>query len=179
MGVGGAFIMPSTLSILINVFPAQERPKAIAAWAATAGLGIAIGPVTGGWLLEHGNWSLVFLVNLPFVAAALVAGRWLVPESRDPAQSALDPIGALLSIAGLSALLFGIIEAPEQGWTTAIVLARLRRVAGSCWPPSRVHELRTRTPMLDMRLFRNPRFSAASARRSRCCSSRCSGSCSS
>ena len=162
MGVGGAFIMPSTLSILINVFPAHERPKAIAAWAATAGLGIAIGPVTGGWLLEHGSWSLVFLVNLPFVAAALLAGRWLVPESRDPAQSALDPVGALLSIAGLSTLLFGIIEAPEQGWTHGTVLAAFA-ASGVLLAAFGVHELRTRTPMLDIRLFRNARFSAASA----------------
>jgi EmrB/QacA subfamily drug resistance transporter len=161
MGVGGALIMPSTLSILINVFPAQERAKAIAAWAAVAGLGIAIGPVAGGWLLEHGDWNLVFLVNLPFVVATLVAGRWLVPESRDPAQSALDPLGALLSTAGLSALLYGIIEAPEQGWTHPVVLGALA-AAALLLAAFAAHELRTRTPMLDMRLFRNPRFSAAS-----------------
>jgi len=162
MGVGGAFIMPSTLSILINVFPAEERAKAIGAWAAVAGLGVAIGPVTGGWLLENGDWNLVFLVNLPFVAAALLAGRWLVPESTDPAQSALDPLGAVLSIAGLSAVLYGIIEAPEKGWTQGTVLAGF--VAGAVLLAAfALHELRTRTPMLDVRLFRNPRFSAASA----------------
>jgi EmrB/QacA subfamily drug resistance transporter len=161
MGVGGALIMPSTLSILINVFPAQERAKAIAAWAAVAGLGIAIGPVAGGWLLEHGDWNLVFLVNLPFVAATLVAGRWLVPESRDPKQSALDPLGALLSTAGLSTLLYGIIEAPEQGWTHGTVLAAFA-AAAVLLVAFGVHELRTRTPMLDVRLFRNARFSAAS-----------------
>jgi MFS family permease len=84
MGVGGAFIMPSTLSIITAVFPPDERPKAIGAWAAVSGLGIAIGPVAGGWLIEHASWHAIFLVNLPFVAAALVAGRWLVPESKDP-----------------------------------------------------------------------------------------------
>jgi MFS family permease len=74
MGVGGAFIMPSTLSILTATFPAHERAKAIGAWAAVSGLGIAIGPVAGGWIVEHADWSWIFLVNLPFVVAALIAG---------------------------------------------------------------------------------------------------------
>ena len=85
MGVGGAFIMPSTLSILTATFPAAERAKAIGIWAAVSGLGIAIGPVAGGWLVEHADWSWIFLVNIPFVVAALLARRSLVPESRDPA----------------------------------------------------------------------------------------------
>src|SRR5688572_12050950 len=104
MGVGGALIMPSTLSILTNVFPAEERPKAIGIWAAVAGIGIAIGPVGGGWLIERFDWSAVFLVNLPIVAAALAAIPALVPESRDPEQSRLDPVGAVLSMVGLGAL---------------------------------------------------------------------------
>ncbi|HZB74796.1 MAG TPA: MFS transporter, partial [Solirubrobacteraceae bacterium] len=97
MGVGGAFIMPSTLSILTAVFPASERAKAIGIWAAMAGLGIVIGPVTGGWLVEHGDWSLIFLVNVPIVIVALIAGRWLVPESSDPAKPRLDAGGFALS----------------------------------------------------------------------------------
>ena len=122
MGIGGAFIMPSTLSILTNVFPAHERGKAIGIWAAVSGLGIVIGPVTGGWLVEHGDWSLVFLVNLPFVLAALVAGRFLVPESRDPAAPRLDVGGFLLSSLGLGALVASIIEAPDRGWTSPLIL---------------------------------------------------------
>jgi EmrB/QacA subfamily drug resistance transporter len=161
MGAGGALIMPSTLSILIHVFPAHERAKAIAAWAAVAGLGIAIGPVAGGWLLEHGDWNLVFLVNLPFVAVALLAGRRLVPESRDPAQSSLDPLGALLSTAGLSALLYAIIDAPARGWTDGVVLAAFAAAvvalaAFVAW------ERRAPSPMVDLALLADPRFSAAS-----------------
>ena len=90
MGVGGAFIMPSTLSILTATFPAHERAKAIGAWAAVSGLGIAIGPVAGGWIVEHAHWSWIFLVNIPFVIAALLAQRPLVPESSDPAAPRLD-----------------------------------------------------------------------------------------
>src|ERR687888_488965 len=109
MGVGGAFIMPSTLSILTAVFPAAERGRAIGIWAAVAGLGIVIGPVTGGWLVEHGDWSLVFLVNLPFVAGALLAIPRLVPESFDPALPRLDGGGFALSSLGLGALVWAII----------------------------------------------------------------------
>ena len=116
MGIGGALIMPSTLSILTNVFPAEERPKAIGIWAAVAGLGIAIGPVGGGWLIEHFDWSSVFLVNLPIVALALAAAPALVPESRDPKKSRLDPLGAVLSTVGLGALTWAIIEG-QHGWT--------------------------------------------------------------
>src|SRR4051794_34837520 len=122
MGMGGAFIMPSTLSIITAVFPAHERPKAIGAWAAVSGIGIAIGPVAGGWLIEHASWNAIFLVNLPFVVAALVAGRWLVPESKDPAAPRLDLAGFALSIAGLTTLVWAIIEAPARGWTDGTIL---------------------------------------------------------
>ena len=90
MGIGGAFIMPSTLSILTATFPAHERGKAIGIWAGFSGIGIAIGPVTGGWLIEHADWSWIFLVNVPVVVLALVAGRFLVPESRDESAPRLD-----------------------------------------------------------------------------------------
>src|SRR3954452_6798414 len=117
MGVGGAFIMPSTLSILTATFPAHERGRAIGIWAGVSGLGIAIGPLTGGWLVEHADWSSIFLVNLPIVVVALAAGRFLVPESRDETAPLLDVAGFALSFAGLSALVWGLIEAPERGWT--------------------------------------------------------------
>ncbi len=162
MGIGGAFIMPSTLSIITAVFPAHERPKAIGIWAGVSGLGIAIGPVAGGWLIEHATWNAVFLVNLPFVVAALVAGRWLVPESKDPAAPRLDIPGFALSIAGLTALVWAIIEAPSRGWTNPTILATFG-ISAALLGAFLAWELRTREPMLDIRLFRNPRFSGASA----------------
>src|SRR4051812_30289372 len=106
MGVGGAFIMPSTLSILTATFPAHERGKAIGIWAGCSGIGIAIGPVAGGWLIEHADWSWIFLVNVPVVVLALIAGRFLVPESRDPSAPALDVRGFALSFVALSSLVW-------------------------------------------------------------------------
>src|SRR4051794_1057581 len=123
MGVGGAFIMPSTLSILTNVFSGSERAKAIGIWTGVAGLGVAIGPVAGGWLIEHLDWSAVFLVNLPIVVAALAFGRVLVPESSDPAAPRLDVGGFALSTAGLVALVWAIIEGPSRGWSSPAILA--------------------------------------------------------
>ncbi len=106
MGFGAAFVMPATLSILTNVFPPHERGKAIAIWAGISGGGAAIGPVASGFLLEHFSWGSIFLVNVPIIAVALVAGYILLPKSKDPDPGRLDPLGALLSIAGLSA--FGV-----------------------------------------------------------------------
>ena len=126
MGLAAAFVMPATLSILTNVFPPDERPKAIAVWAGIAGGGAAIGPVASGFLLEHFWWGSVFLVNVPVIILALVAGRILIPTSRDPEQPPLDIPGALLSIVGLSALVYGIIEGPQHGWTSPESLGHLR-----------------------------------------------------
>jgi EmrB/QacA subfamily drug resistance transporter len=161
MGVGGALIMPSTLSIITNAFPPNERGRAIGVWAGVAGLGIVLGPVIGGWLLEHFWWGSVFLVNVPVVAVAMLAGWPLVPESRDPRATPLDPVGAGLSIAALVTLVYGIIEAPAEGWTDPLILgsfgaAALLSVAFIWW------ELRVEHPMLRMEFFRNPRFSVAS-----------------
>ena len=122
MGVGAAAIMPATLSILMNIFPEDERPKAIAAWAAVSGLGVALGPIIGGLLLEEFSWGSVFLVNIPIVIGALFFAKVLVPESRDPEAPRIDVVGAVLSIVGLTTVVWGLIEASEQGWTDPTIL---------------------------------------------------------
>jgi EmrB/QacA subfamily drug resistance transporter len=126
-----------------------------------SGLGIAAGPVTGGWLLEHYSWNSIFLVNLPIIALALVGIAALVPESRDPAKPRLDLIGAGLSIAGLSAIVWGLIEAPDRGWGSSAILAAF--AAGAAIMAVFVAwERRIDHPMLEVDVFRNLRFSAAS-----------------
>jgi EmrB/QacA subfamily drug resistance transporter len=163
MGVGGALIMPSTLSILTNVFRnPKERGRAIAIWAGFSGIAVALGPMTGGFLLEHFSWQSVFWVNVPVAATALILGAFIIPKSRDPRQRRLDPLGAVLSIAGLATLLFGIIEGPSKGWSStevviAFAIAVVTLTAFVLW------ERHTDSPMLDMSLFKNPRFTAASS----------------
>ncbi len=162
MGVGAAAIMPTTLSVLTNIFPDDERPKAIAIWAAVAGIGIAVGPITGGWLIEHVDWPGIFLINIPAALACLVGAALLVPESRDPEPKRLDIVGAGLSVAGLTALVWALIEAPERGWTDPLILAAF--AAGAAIAAAFVAwERRVEQPMLEVRVFRNLRFSAASA----------------
>ena len=162
MGIGGAFIMPSTLSILTNVFtdPA-ERGKAIGVWAGVSAIGIGVGPVAGGFLLTHFWWGSVFLVNVPVVIVGLVLGYFLVPESKDPSTPHLDPVGAVLSILGLGALLWSIIEAPSNGWGDPKTIAGFV-VGFAILGAFLAWELHSSHPMLDVRFFENPRFSAAS-----------------
>jgi EmrB/QacA subfamily drug resistance transporter len=161
MGLGAAFIMPATLSIVIDVFPREERGKAIGAWAGMAAIGSGLGPAIGGGLLEVASWQSVFALNLPVVALALVLGRRLVPESRDPAPGRLDLTGGALSVAALAVLVLTIIEAPEAGWTAGPTLAGfgIAAVLGAAfvW-----QERRTADPLLDVALFRLPSFSVAS-----------------
>ena len=163
MGIGSAFIMPATLSIITNVFtdPA-ERGKAIGIWAGVSALGIGLGPIVGGYLLSHFWWGSVFLVNVPVVILGLVAGFLLVPNSSDPSTPRLDPVGALLSIAGLGAVLYAIIEGPAHGWSSleivgSLVLGLVILGGFMAW------ELNYSSPMLDIRFFENPRFTAASS----------------
>ncbi len=163
MGVGGAFIMPATLSIITNVFTDRaERTKAIGLWSAVSGLGVAIGPVAGGWLLTHFSWDSIFLVNLPIVAVALVAGRWLIPASRAPQAGRLDLAGAALSVAAFTVLTYAIIEAPGNGWLSATTLG-LFGAAAVLLAVFVAWEARSSHPMLPLHLFRNPRFSGAGA----------------
>lgn len=162
MGACAAFIMPSTLSILVNVFPAGERARAIAIWAGVTGSAGALGPVATGWLLDRYPAGSMFLVNVPVLVLALALGAYLVPRSRDPEQARLDPVGAALSVVGISAVVFGLIRAPESGWASpptlaAFALGAVVIAAFVAW------ELRHDEPMLDMAYFRDRAFSTASA----------------
>ncbi len=161
MGVGGALIMPATLSIITNVFPPEERGRAIGMWAAIAGVATALGPISGGFLIEHFYWGSIFLVNVPIVAVSLVAGRLIVPTSKDPSKPALDPLGALLSIVGLVVLVYGIIQAPEKGWGSGATLGAFA-VGVVVLGAFALWESKTASPMLDTSFFKNPRFTAAS-----------------
>jgi EmrB/QacA subfamily drug resistance transporter len=157
MGVGGAMIMPSTLSVITDVFPRAERVRAIGIWTGVASLGIPLGPIVGGWLLEQFWWGSVFLLNVPIALAALAAGWLLVPESRHPSPPRPDLLGMVLSVVALASLVYGIIEAPARGWTSAAVIGSLALavVAGAGFV---LREARVREPMLNLRLFRNPRL---------------------
>jgi len=158
MGLGAALIMPATLSIITNVFPREERGRAIGVWAGTAAIGIGLGPLTGGLLLEVFSWSSVFLVNVPVAIVALLLGIKLVPDSRDPKPGRFDLIGAMLSATALLAFVWAVIEAPSRGWTSTSVIvgfvaAALLGTAFIAW------ERRVASPMLNLAYFRNPRFS--------------------
>lgn len=163
MGFGGAAVMPQTLSIITNTFEPAERPKAIGIWASAVGVAIAIGPVTGGLLLDHFWWGSVFLINVPLTAIGVIAITLVVPESKSPSPGRIDFLGVLLSIIGLVLLVYGIIRGGDAGsWLDRSVLgpiaAGLVVLAVFC-----VHEIRTEHPSLDVRLFRNHRLSAAAA----------------
>ncbi len=160
MGLGAALVMPSTLAIIKYVFPPGEQARAISVWSGAAGLGIPLGPVIGGLLLNHFWWGSIFLINVPVVVIALIGGFVLIPVWRSPKRSSLDPLGALLTVAGLVVLVYGLIEAPTHGWgsaTTVICLVGgvVLLAAFGAW------ESRASNAMLPIELFRNRRFSGA------------------
>jgi EmrB/QacA subfamily drug resistance transporter len=162
MGLGAAMTFPATLSLISNVFTERrERARAIGLWGAIGGVAIAMGPIVGGWLLQHYSWTAIFIAMAPVAAAAAIVVALAVPTSKDPDAAAPDIPGLLVSSAAMAVLVFTIIEAPSYGWTAPRTLAGF---AGSAvllaafiaW------ERRAAHPMLDVRLFRNLRFSAAS-----------------
>jgi EmrB/QacA subfamily drug resistance transporter len=163
MGLGAALIFPATLSLLTNVFTERgERARAIGLWGASTGVGIAVGPIVGGWLLEHFSWSSVFFALVPMAALAVVLVAVAVPTSRDPEAPPADRPGLLLSTAAMALLIYTIIEAPLRGWAAGLsiagfALAAVLLLGFVAW------ERRVPVPMLDVALFRNLRFSAASA----------------
>lgn len=161
MGVGAALIMPATLAIITDTFAGErERQRALGIWSGTSGAGIALGPIVGGLLLAHFHWGSVFLINVPVAIIGLALAVPLVPDSRDPHARRTDPLGSLLSILGLGLLLWGIIEAPVHGWSSALVLGACLAGAGvlaafALWERASSH------PMLDLRYFADRRFSVA------------------
>lgn len=157
MGLAGAMIMPATLSILTNVFPNNERAKAIALWAGISGAGTAIGPLLTGFVLEHYSWHSAFLVSLPLIVIALISGAILIPKSSDPNHTKIDIPGSVLSVVGLVAIVYAIIEAPHNGWLSFDTLSIFGLGAAAMglfvwW------ELKTKHPMLDVRLFKIKAF---------------------
>jgi EmrB/QacA subfamily drug resistance transporter len=160
-GIGAAFIMPATLSLITTIFSPEERSKAIAIWAGFAGAGGALGPIVSGALLERYWWGAAFLANVPIVLLVIVVVAAFSPTSKDPDATPLDPMGALLSLVGLAALVYGIIEGPEKGWTdptvlVAFVLAVISLSSFMAW------EKRSPHPMLPLSFFQDRRMSVGS-----------------
>jgi EmrB/QacA subfamily drug resistance transporter len=162
MGVGAAVIFPATLSLITNIFvDPVKRAKAIGLWAAMVGVGVAAGPISGGWLLEHFSWGSVFMVNVPIAAVAIIGGVLFIPTSRDPAAPPVDVPGLVLSSVGITALVYTVIEAPSWGWgsvhtAAGFAVAVVVLAAFALW------ERRTPHPMLDVSVFVNRRFSGGS-----------------
>ncbi|MDP6211964.1 MAG: MFS transporter [Candidatus Thalassarchaeaceae archaeon] len=122
MGLGAALVMPATLSVIVVVFPPEERGKAVGVWVGMAGVGAPIGLLVGGWAVENFDWRAVFWINPPIIALAMVLSMLIVPNSRDEGDSPMDPVGGTLSVGALGFVLFAIIEGPSLGWTSAEVL---------------------------------------------------------
>jgi EmrB/QacA subfamily drug resistance transporter len=157
MGIGAAILTPISLAVISVLFDDAERGKAIGVMTMGLGLGVPLGPLVGGYLLEHFWWGSIFLVNVPVAALALIAVALLVPESRDPVARQVDLPGGVLSTVGLVALVYGVIEAPARGWGNGIVLVALGTgvlmLAAFGW-----WQRRAAYPMIDLTLFRAPRF---------------------
>jgi EmrB/QacA subfamily drug resistance transporter len=159
MGFGAAVLTPATLAIIIDVFPKEERARAIGIWAALAGLGIGVGPLVGGALLEVFWYGSVFLINLPIVIGAIVAGRFLVPDSRNDDAPPIDVVGALLSFGAISAVVYALVAGPDQGWLKPWVLTAL--IGGAVLVILFVrHEQTAASPLLSMEFFRDRGFTA-------------------
>jgi EmrB/QacA subfamily drug resistance transporter len=160
-GVGGALLVPGSLAIISAAFPTAERGKAIGTWSGFTGITAAIGPVLGGWLIQHLSWRWVFFINLPLAGAVIAVSFLFVPESRGEAgKHKLDVLGAFLITLGLGSLVFGMIQAPGVGWTHpgtwGPVIAGAAAIAAFLW-----RESRTTSPLLPLELFKSMNFSGA------------------
>ena len=159
MGAGAAMILPTTLAIITNVFPENERGRAIGVWAGLNAIGIALGPIIGGALVQNYRWNSIFLINIPVAVVALLMGWFFIPDSKDSNPRKLDIVGNVMALAGLAALIYGLINGGSKGWTDPTVLGTL---AGSVilltvfvlW------ERHVSQPLLELGFFKNPRFTA-------------------
>lgn len=163
MGIGGAAVLPVTLAIITNVFPPDERGKAIGAWAGAVGIAVAIGPITGGFLLEHFWWGSVFLINVPVVIIGVLGIVVLVPESKGGQRARIDPVGVVMSVAGLMMLVYGIVHGGDtRQWGSpdvwGFIVGGVAVLALFVW-----FESRSDHPSLDVRLFDNREFSTTLA----------------
>ena len=159
LGLGAALVMPATLSTVTSTFPSEEKARAIGVWAGVAGGSAILGLLVSGTLLEWWSWRSVFLLNIVLAAAAVVATLRVVPESADPAAPRLDVFGGLITVAGLGALVYSVIQAPDAGWWTARTLVGLG-VGVIVLAAFVLWELRCAHPLLDPRLFRHREFTA-------------------
>lgn len=160
-GIGGALLVPGSLALITSSFGEKERGKAIGTWSGFSAMTTAIGPVLGGWLVEHVSWRAVFFLNVPLALAVLAISFWRVPESREEGQQgSLDWIGAALATLSLGAIVYGLIESPRLGFSNPVVLATL--VGGVvCLGLFVWHESRAKNPMVPLRLFRSKDFAGA------------------
>ena len=160
-GIGGALLVPGSLALISSCFDEKERGKAIGTWSGFSAMTTAIGPVLGGWLVEHVSWRAVFFLNIPLALAVVVISVWHVPESREEGElGRLDWLGAALATVGLGALVYGLIESPRLGFSNPAVMAAL--VAGVvCFVVFIWHESRTKNPMVPLGLFRSKDFAGA------------------
>jgi EmrB/QacA subfamily drug resistance transporter len=159
-GVGAALLVPGSLAIISTSFDEKSRGKAIGTWSGFTAITTALGPVLGGWLVQHASWRWVFFINIPFAAVVMAISLWRIPDSRSATAGRVDWTGAVLATLSLGGIVFGFIESTNLGWRSPLVLVTLIGGIG-CLAGFGMFELRTSSAMVPLELFRNPGFSGA------------------
>jgi len=159
-GIGAALLTPGSLAIISASFPEQERGRAIGTWSGFSAITTALGPVLGGWLIQHASWRWIFFINLPLAAAVILISWWRVPESRGPVAKQIDLPGALVVTVGLGGLVYGLIESPQLGWGHIRVIGSLG-LGVACLIGFPLIEARAGSPMVPLKLFRARTFTGA------------------
>jgi MFS family permease len=159
-GLGAALLVPGSLAIITTSFDEKSRGRAIGIWSGFTAITAAVGPVLGGWLVEHASWRWAFFINLPIAASVIVISFWQIPEGRRVTAGRIDWVGALLAILGLGGLVYGLLESVNLGWTNRMVLGSLIFGFGALIAFVLV-EARVPSPLVPLTLFRSPTFSGA------------------